>query len=142
MVIAEASVSSLLPSFIPGEASPLELPSREVQAVVADLLSSWQNGRALWERRRGHRQTLEATVRLTPLDDADQPVADAMTVTTRDISPAGFSFIHPAPLAFRKVRAEFLHPDGQTSILPARLTWCRYRGLGRYESGGQFLACP
>jgi hypothetical protein len=142
MVIAESSVCFTSPASLAGGALPLELPAREVQAVVADLLSSWQNGRALWERRRGHRQTLETTVRITPLDDADQPVGDALIVTTRDISPAGFSFIHGVPLAFRKVRAEFLRPDGQTETLPARLTWCRYRGLGRYESGGQFLSSP
>ena len=113
----------------------------EVQSVVSELLSSWHNGHALWERRRGHRRSLEMTIQLHPLDEqTEQPCGPAIPVQTRDISAAGFSFLHAEPLAFRKVLAEFTRPDGQVSRLVTRLTWCRYRQPGQYESGGRFLA--
>lgn len=113
----------------------------DVDTVVSDLLSSWHNGRALWERRRGHRRSLEMTIQLQPLDEqTEQPCGQAVVVQTRDISAAGFSFLHAEPLAFRKVLAEFTRPDGQVARLVTRLTWCRYRKPGQYESGGRFLA--
>lgn len=113
----------------------------DVQSVVADLLGSWHNGRALWERRRGHRRSLEVTVRLQPLEEQSElPCGDPFQVETRDISAAGFSFLHSAPLAWRKVLAEFNRPDGSTTRIVTRLTWCRFRQVGQYESGGRFLA--
>ncbi len=81
------------------------------------------------------------TIQLHPLDEqTEQPCGPAIPVQTRDISAAGFSFLHAEPLAFRKVLAEFTRPDGQVSRLVTRLTWCRYRQPGQYESGGRFLA--
>lgn len=112
----------------------------EVQMLVDGSVASWHSSIASMQSRRWHRIVFEEPLIVTPLDDStNEPSGEAFVATGREISLTGLSFMHQRPLAARKVAVTFQFDDGTSESVVAQLRWCRFRGDGHYQSGGQFL---
>jgi hypothetical protein len=97
------------------------------------------------ERGHGDRTAIPYLFRVTPLDDARQPVDDdALTVVGKNLSRRGISFCHERPISHRLDRIELVQPGPDTFVAEIDITWCRFNKLGWYESGGRLIGavCP
>lgn len=125
-----------------GPATVSELPGSLFagQELWQELLASWQNSIPATERRQSHRRRAGITVSLRPWDDgAERAIGPTQEVLVKDVSPRGVALVHADPLPYRKVLLTFRTRNGMTASLVVRLTWCRFKKSGEYESGGQFL---
>ena len=120
-----------------GWASP---PMKEVERLLQELLASWRPAVTVLERRKDHRVRLSRVLELTPVEAlSETPIAQAITVLGRDLSLGGVSFLHSAPLPYRKVAISFEPGVVDADLVIVRLTWCRFTHRGHYESGGRFI---
>jgi hypothetical protein len=127
------------------------VPDRQVLALLRGIpelaplfggaVASWHSSFSSLHSRRWHRVAYDKPLLITPVDDStDRPSEPALLVRGRDLSLSGVSFMHPRPLASRKVIVRFESDDPATSsAILAILRWCRFRRDGFYQSGGQFV---
>jgi hypothetical protein len=119
----------------------------EVERLLGGVVASWHSSLGSLHARRWHRVTYDKPLLITPLDDlTERPAEEPFLVQARDLSLAGISFVHPRPLASRKVIVQFHVEDSSAGgggsagagILTV-LRWCRFRRDASYQSGGQFI---
>lgn len=112
----------------------------EVRSEIWGLLCSLAPHRPGCERRSDRRYPFAQLIRLTPLSSDGRPLdADALVVAGKHISESGLGFFHPLPLPHRRMVATFEERPGRLLNLEIDVHWCRFTGLGWYESGGRFL---
>ena len=108
-------------------------PSGDVEAVVRDLLTRWDQSVEGLDRRRTTRVSFQRHLLLVPLDGiTEQPLEERRIATGRNISLLGVSFTHREPLPYNKVAIAFELPDGLSSLIVTRLNWCRFTRSGLY----------
>jgi hypothetical protein len=113
----------------------------EAERLLGGVVASWHSSLGSLHARRSHRVAFEKPLLITPLDDlTERPAEEPFVVQARDLSLAGISFVHPRPLASRKVIVQFRveDPSAEAGILTI-LRWCRFRRDASYQSGGQFV---
>jgi hypothetical protein len=92
------------------------------------------------ERRNDRRYPYPQLIRLTPVDEGGKQIlSKTIAVVGKTLSERGVGFYHPQPLPYRRVVASFHAGDDRWLGLLVDLSWCRFTGLGWYESGGRFL---
>jgi hypothetical protein len=92
------------------------------------------------ERRTDRRYPYPQLIRLTPVDESGKPIpGKTIAVAGKTLSERGVGFYHPQPLPHRRMIASFYAGDDRWLGLLVDLSWCRFTGLGWYESGGRFL---
>jgi len=92
------------------------------------------------ERRNDRRYPYPQLIRLTPVDDIGKQISSkTIAVVGKTLSERGVGFYHPQALPYRRVVASFHAGDDRWLGLLVDLSWCRFTGLGWYESGGRFL---
>ena len=117
--------------------SPID---QDVRARVHELLLLMYRPDPAVERRRDRRYPYPHLVRLTPVGaDGRTPCGETILVAGNTLSEGGFGFYHPQPLPYRRMIASFHSGDDRWLGLLIDLRWCRFVGLGWYESGGRFL---
>lgn len=111
-----------------------------VRARVHELLLAIYPPGPPIERRRDRRYPYPRLIRLTPVGlDGRTPLGPSTTVAGSTLSERGLGFYHPEPLAERRMICTLDAGDDRWLGLLTDLTWCRFTGLGWYESGGRFL---
>jgi|GEM_PF-1326709 len=114
--------------------------SDAVDAIVRNVLASWQESPRVLERRHDQRLPFPRRILYVPLcARSEQPIAPPRRAAGRDISLQGISFEHRDPLPHTKVAVAFEMPEGLSPYLVTKLTWCRFTSGGAYLSGGPFL---
>jgi hypothetical protein len=113
----------------------------EVERLLGGVVASWHSSLGSLHARRWHRVTYDKPLLITPLDDlTERPAEKPFLVQARDLSLAGISFVHPRPLASRKVIIQFRVEDSSAAAgILTILRWCRFRRDASYQSGGQFI---
>jgi hypothetical protein len=92
------------------------------------------------ERRNDRRYPYPQLIRLTPVDDSGKQISSkTIAVVGKTLSERGVGFYHPQALPYRRAVASFHAGDDRWLGLLVDLSWCRFTGLGWYESGGRFL---
>jgi hypothetical protein len=92
------------------------------------------------ERRTDRRYPYPQLIRLTPVDEkGKQMTCKTIAVAGKTLSERGVGFYHPQPLPHRRMVASFYAGDDRWLGLLVDISWCRFTGLGWYESGGRFL---
>jgi hypothetical protein len=116
------------------------LHAADSQALLRELTASWHPESTVVNRRDSHRIPCEIAAVLHPVDDQDQIVGtEPMTVLIANLSKCGVGLVHRHPLPYRQALIEYELPSGTLVRLVVRLKWCRFKGTGCYESGGQIL---
>ena len=128
---------SLPPAYSAGGAGQ----TAQVAASVHAALAAIEACRPPVERRRQQRNPYPYPVHVTPLDEDGRPdVERTFVVIGKHLSPGGFDFYCPQPLAQRRVIASLdCGRDGFIGLL-LELAWCRFSRHGWYDNGGRFLA--
>lgn len=90
------------------------------------------------ERRRSLRYPITMPVRVTPLDDQQQPTSKAFVAVTRDISVTGLCFYHTQPVKQRYLQLELTSPSREQCTVLLEAARCRPAGPF-FEIGGKFL---
>ncbi|MGQ0636470.1 MAG: hypothetical protein ACT4QC_17800 [Planctomycetaceae bacterium] len=110
----------------------------ELEDVLHELPGAWVDATAAADRRVEQRFHCDHPAWLRPLD-GEHPLdeAPAIAVRVQDISRHGIGLAHGEPLAHRLVLISFDSDGLNSPELVVRLQWCRFRGPGAYESGGQ-----
>ena len=92
------------------------------------------------ERRNDRRYPYPQLIRLTPVDETGKPIpSQTIAVVGKTLSERGVGFYHSQPFPHRRVVASFHAGDDRWLGLLVDISWCRFTGLGWYESGGRFL---
>lgn len=112
----------------------------EMIASVFSLLTGGPVDRASLERRRHQRYPYPHPIKLTPINEAGEPLEDeTFHIVGRRLSAGGLDFFHHEPVPYRRVIATLGHGDLPRVQLLLDLTWCRFVGHGWYDNGGRFL---
>jgi hypothetical protein len=122
-----------------GLSGPASRGLAELEQLVASVVASWQASPCLLDSRRWHRVGYCRPVVLTPLADECAREGTSWSITGKDISLGGFSFLHIRPLPHRFVAVTFVAGVATPVTLLVRLTWCRFTRESRYQSGGSFV---
>lgn len=110
----------------------------ELDAVLECLPGTWVDATSVTDRRIGQRFFCDFPAWLSAIDGDSQLRAEpAVAVRVKDISRQGIGLVHSEPLAHRLALVRFAAPEAPAAELIVRLQWCRFRGPGDYESGGQ-----
>jgi hypothetical protein len=92
------------------------------------------------ERRTDRRYPYPQLIRLTPIDENGRQITGkTIAVAGKTLSERGVGFYHPEPLPYRRMVASFHAGDDRWLGLIVDISWCRFTGMGWYESGGRFL---
>jgi hypothetical protein len=110
----------------------------EIEDLLQELPRAWVEATAVSDRRVEQRFHCDYPAWLKPLDGEHAlDEAPAIAVRVQDISRHGIGLAHGEPLAHRLVLISFDPDFSPSPELVVRLQWCRFRGPGAYESGGQ-----
>ncbi|MCC7085666.1 MAG: PilZ domain-containing protein [Pirellulales bacterium] len=90
------------------------------------------------ERRISLRYPITMPVRVTPLDDHQQPTNEPFLAVTRDISVTGLCFYHTHPVKQTYLQMELTGPSLEQCTVLLKAARCRPAGPF-YEIGGRFL---
>jgi len=90
------------------------------------------------ERRKSLRYPITMPVRVTPLDDNQQPLNESFVAVTRDISVTGLCFYHTYPVKQRFLQMELTSPSREQCTVLLETARCRQAGPF-FEIGGKFL---
>jgi hypothetical protein len=90
------------------------------------------------ERRKSLRYPITMPVRVTPLDDNQQPLDESFLAVTRDISVTGLCFYHTQPVKQKFLQMELTSPAREQCTVLLETARCRPAGPF-YEIGGRFL---
>jgi len=121
------------------------LRTTDRQALLRELTASWLPESTVINRRDSHRVPCEIAAVLLPVDgqNQDDPEqfdrGDPLEVLIANLSKCGVGLVHRQPLPHRLVQIEYELASGTLARLLVRLKWCRFKGTGCYESGGQIL---
>lgn len=121
------------------------LRTTDRQALLRELTASWLPESTVINRRDSHRIPCEIAAVLLPVDGLDQDDreqldrTDPLAVLIANLSKCGVGLVHREPLPHRLVQIEYELASGTVARLRVRLKWCRFKGTGYYESGGQIL---
>lgn len=121
---------------------PLNSESREeaLGRQVRLALACSHPPRKVTERRRETRHPYPYPVYLTPLDSANEPVAEqTVVVVGKHLSEHGVDFYHRAPFAHKRVICSLHIGEKRWVSMLLELTWCRFSKYGWYDNGGRFL---
>jgi hypothetical protein len=112
-----------------------------ITTSVLSALSAVEGFRPAIERRRESRQPYPYPVHITPLaEDGEPELQRTFVVIGKHLSPEGFDFYCPKPLAERRVIASLdCGREGWVGLL-LELAWCRFSRHGWYDNGGRFIA--
>ena len=121
------------------------LRTTDRQALLRELTASWLPESTVVNRRDSHRVPCEIAAVLLPVDTLDRydqeqvDRTDPFEVLIANLSKCGVGLVHRQPLPHRLVQIEYELASGANARLLVRLKWCRFKGTGCYESGGQIL---
>src|SRR5262245_64657537 len=134
-------LDTVLPASLPLGSGGSAGQGDEIASRVQAALSALDALRPAVERRRQQRYPYPYPVHVTPLEDDGQPALDkTFVVIGKHLSPQGFDFYSPQPLADNRVIISLdCGRQGWTGIL-LELAWCRFSRHGWYDNGGRFLA--
>lgn len=90
------------------------------------------------ERRKSLRYPITMPVRVTPLDENQQPLEGSFVAVTRDISVTGLCFYHTQPVKQRFLQMELTSPSREQCTVLLETARCRQAGPF-FEIGGKFL---
>jgi hypothetical protein len=90
------------------------------------------------ERRKSLRYPITMPVRVTPLDDNQQPQDEPFLAVTRDISVTGLCFYHTHPVKQKYLQMQLTSPSREQCTVLLETARCRAAGPF-YEIGGRFL---
>jgi len=124
-----------------GVANPLDiLRTLDRETLWSEQTASWLAESTVVNRRDSHRIPCEIAAMLCPVDDKAENVRiDPLAVLIADLSKSGVGIVHRQPLPHRLAHIEYELASGDITRLLVRLKWCRFKGLERYESGGQIV---
>lgn len=121
-------------------AAALEPDEARMRGKIWRLLSSLYPEAQRAERRQSPRFPFQRLVYLTPVAaDGVTPLGESLAVRGTHLSERGLGFFHARPLEHRLVVASLEKEPGEWLHVLIDVSWCRFRGQGRYESGGRFL---
>ena len=110
--------------------------ARQIQALVARIHPEVKT-----ERRHDQRFAMPVLLKLTPLDNNDQPLRQMATIVVgKDVSHSGMSFFHERPLPYRRAVVSLEHPDFGQFAAEIDINWCRFTRPGWYVSGGRLVS--
>jgi hypothetical protein len=126
------------------------LRTTDRHALLRELTASWLPESTVINRRDSHRVPCEIVAVLLPVDGLSQDGlnqggreqvdrTDPLDVLIANLSKCGVGLVHRLPLPHRLVQIEYELASGTNARLLVRLKWCRFKGTGCYESGGQIL---
>jgi hypothetical protein len=142
--MSTCSLDTVLPASLPTfppDSGDRQRQENPISSSIHAALAAVDICRPAVERRRQQRQAYPYPVHLTPLADNGQPVVDrTFVVIGKHLSPQGFDFYCPQPLAERRVIASLdCGREGWIGLL-LELAWCRFSRHGWYDNGGRFIA--
>jgi hypothetical protein len=127
--------------FVDQPAAPSSSPGTQLPERIVNFIRRVIRGEKFYsgpERRRSMRYPITMPVRVTPLDDHQQPSKETFLAVTRDISVTGLCFYHTHPLKHRYLQLELTSPSREQCTVLLETARCREAGPF-FEIGGKFL---
>jgi hypothetical protein len=117
------------------ESAHVEINALPLQEFIGDVLPVRRG-----ERRQRTRFPIASSLRFIPLDgDGNRLDGRSHTITGKDLSVRGMSFLHEFPMEYCRAVVTYTQPDIGTLSVEVQITWTRQTPIGLFETGCLFV---